>query len=69
MFIGQSRNKDFVTVQHANKLNNIINENPLHSIWNHLVKITKEEGVTVIITTHYIEEAKQSDRVNVINKF
>lgn len=36
------------------------------NIWNHLVKITKEEGVTVIITTHYIEEAKQSDRIGLL---
>ncbi|KAK1136980.1 hypothetical protein K0M31_001508 [Melipona bicolor] len=36
------------------------------NIWNHLAKITKEEGVTVIITTHYIEEAKQSDRIGLL---
>ncbi|XP_043601858.1 ABC transporter G family member 20-like isoform X3 [Bombus pyrosoma] len=36
------------------------------NIWNHLVQITKQEGVTVIITTHYIEEAKQSDKIGLL---
>ncbi|XP_033343782.1 ABC transporter G family member 20-like isoform X1 [Bombus vosnesenskii] len=36
------------------------------NIWNHLTQITKEEGVTVIITTHYIEEAKQSDKIGLL---
>lgn len=33
------------------------------SIWNHLVHITKTGQKTVIITTHYIEEARQSHTV------
>ncbi len=37
-------------------------------MWN-VVKALREEGVTVILTTHYIEEAEQlADRVGVINK-
>lgn len=36
------------------------------NIWQHLVKITRDEGVTVIITTHYIEEAKQADRIGLM---
>ncbi|XP_076240281.1 ABC transporter G family member 20 [Calliopsis andreniformis] len=36
------------------------------NIWNHLVKIAHEDGVTVIITTHYIEEAKQSDKIGLL---
>ena len=36
------------------------------NIWNYLVQITKQEGVTVIITTHYIEEAKQSDKIGLL---
>ncbi|MGI9237985.1 MAG: ABC transporter ATP-binding protein [Woeseiaceae bacterium] len=36
-------------------------------MWN-VVKSLREEGVTVILTTHYIEEAEQlADRVGVIN--
>jgi ABC-2 type transport system ATP-binding protein len=34
-----------------------------------LVRTLREEGVTIILTTHYIEEAEQmADRVGVINK-
>lgn len=33
------------------------------SIWNHLVQITKTGQKTVIITTHYIEEARQAHTV------
>ncbi|XP_076631467.1 ABC transporter G family member 20 [Colletes latitarsis] len=36
------------------------------NIWDHLVKITREDNVTVIITTHYIEEAKQSDKIGLM---
>ncbi|XP_031844822.1 ABC transporter G family member 20 [Nomia melanderi] len=36
------------------------------NIWHHLVKITRDEGVTVVITTHYIEEAKQSDKIGLM---
>lgn len=36
------------------------------NIWNHLVKITQEDGVTVVITTHYIEEAKQADMIGLM---
>ena len=36
-------------------------------MWN-VVKLLRKEGVTVILTTHYIEEAEQlADRVGVIN--
>jgi len=36
-------------------------------MWN-VVELLREEGVTVILTTHYIEEAEQlADRVGVIN--
>ena len=33
------------------------------SIWNHLVRLSTDYGRTVIITTHYIEEARQADTV------
>lgn len=32
-------------------------------IWQYLGEITKSEGATVIVTTHYVEEAKFADRV------
>lgn len=34
------------------------------SIWNHLVQITKDGNKTVIITTHYIEEARSAHTVS-----
>lgn len=36
------------------------------SIWNHLVHLSKERGTTVLITTHYIDEAKESTAVGVM---
>lgn len=36
------------------------------SIWNHLVHITKAGQKTVIITTHYIEEARQAHTVRFV---
>ncbi|BES98291.1 ATP-Hypothetical protein cassette sub-family A ABC1 member [Nesidiocoris tenuis] len=36
------------------------------SIWKYLVKIADEDKKTVIITTHYIEEAKQAHRVGLM---
>lgn len=39
-----------------------------HSMWE-MVRCLREEGVTIILTTHYIEEAEEmADRVGVINK-
>ncbi|XP_046742302.1 ABC transporter G family member 20-like isoform X1 [Diprion similis] len=35
-------------------------------IWEHLITITKEEDTAVVITTHYIEEAKQADKVGMM---
>lgn len=39
------------------------------SIWKHLVQITKDGNKTVIITTHYIEEARQAHTVSKIYHF
>lgn len=37
-------------------------------MWN-IVRTLKEDGVTIILTTHYIEEAEEiADRIGVINK-
>ncbi|CAF0871109.1 unnamed protein product [Rotaria sp. Silwood1] len=32
-------------------------------IWSHLINISKTSKTTIIITTHYIEEARKADRV------
>ncbi|XP_025421950.1 ABC transporter G family member 23-like isoform X2 [Sipha flava] len=38
------------------------------SIWDLLLDITEKEGKTVIITTHYIEEARQSQMIGLMRK-
>ena len=39
------------------------------SIWNYIEKITKEKGITTILTTHYLEEADSlCDRIAIIDK-
>ncbi|XP_003426606.1 ABC transporter G family member 20 isoform X2 [Nasonia vitripennis] len=43
-------------------LDPILREN----IWNFLVKITKEEGTAVVITTHYIEETRMANRIGLL---
>ena len=37
-------------------------------IWELIQNLQKETGMTVFLTTHYMEEAKESDNVIVINK-
>ena len=37
------------------------------SLWNYIEKLNKEQGLTILLTTHYLEEADQlSDRVAII---
>jgi len=38
------------------------------SIWQHLVTLTQSEKITVIITTHYIEEARQANVVGLMRR-
>jgi ABC-type multidrug transport system ATPase subunit len=37
-------------------------------IWDFLIDLTKKKNTTVLITTHYIEEAKQSTHVGLMRK-
>ena len=38
------------------------------NIWNYLRKLNKEEGLTIFLTTHYLEEADQlSDRIAIMD--
>lgn len=39
------------------------------SIWQHMLKLTRSEKKTIIITTHYIEEARQAQKVSVFILF
>ncbi|XP_076032357.1 ABC-type transporter snustorr [Oratosquilla oratoria] len=36
------------------------------SIWEHLISVCRTSRTTIIITTHYIEEARQADRVGLM---
>ncbi|BES98770.1 ATP-Hypothetical protein cassette sub-family A ABC1 member [Nesidiocoris tenuis] len=37
-----------------------------HSIWKHLMALSRNHKKTIIITTHYIEEARQADRIGLM---
>ncbi|KYN22383.1 ABC transporter G family member 23 [Trachymyrmex cornetzi] len=43
-------------------LDPILREN----IWAYLIQITEENGITALITTHYIEEAKDANRIGLM---
>jgi ABC-type multidrug transport system ATPase subunit len=36
------------------------------SIWSHLLGLVRDRGKTILITTHYIEEAKQANVVGLM---
>lgn len=38
------------------------------NLWDYLYQIRKHENVTIFLTTHYLEEAEDADRVCIINK-
>lgn len=35
-------------------------------IWNHLVELARAKNTTILLSTHYIEEAKQSDCIGLM---
>ena len=35
-------------------------------IWSHLLELARERGKTIVITTHYVEEARQADVVGLM---
>jgi len=37
------------------------------SLWYYLQKIHREEKMTIFLTTHYIEEAEEADRICIVN--
>ncbi|KAF6202471.1 hypothetical protein GE061_004872 [Apolygus lucorum] len=39
-----------------------------NTIWEYLVKLAHEEQKTIVITTHYIEEAKQSNTIGLMRR-
>jgi ABC-2 type transport system ATP-binding protein len=38
------------------------------SLWDYLQRVRRENGTTVFLTTHYLEEAEQADSICIINK-
>lgn len=37
------------------------------NLWQYLIKIKEEENTTIFLTTHYLEEAEEADKVCIIN--
>jgi ABC-2 type transport system ATP-binding protein len=37
------------------------------SLWGYLRQVREQYGVTIVLTTHYLEEAEQSDRICILN--
>jgi ABC-2 type transport system ATP-binding protein len=38
------------------------------NLWDYLRTVRRERGTTVFLTTHYLDEAEQSDRICIINR-
>ena len=39
-----------------------------HSLWEYLNRIRIEENITIFLTTHYLDEAEDADRICIIDK-
>jgi ABC-2 type transport system ATP-binding protein len=39
-----------------------------HSLWSYLGRVRRESGTTILLTTHYLEEAEQADRICIIDR-
>ena len=70
---GQKRRVSFATALIHNPLLLILDEptvgvDPLlcKSIWEHLIKLSTDEHRTILITTHYIEEARRANYVGMM---
>src|SRR5258708_1441386 len=38
------------------------------NLWEYLMQVRAEKGTTILLTTHYLEEAEQADTICIINK-
>jgi ABC-2 type transport system ATP-binding protein len=38
------------------------------TLWEHLASVRRSSGTTIFLTTHYLEEAEQADRICIIDK-
>jgi ABC-2 type transport system ATP-binding protein len=39
-----------------------------HGLWEYLRRVRNEDGTTIFLTTHYLEEAEEADRVCVVDR-
>jgi ABC-2 type transport system ATP-binding protein len=37
------------------------------TLWEYLAAVRRESGTTIVLTTHYLEEAEQADRICILN--
>ncbi|GAC1354432.1 MAG: ATP-binding cassette domain-containing protein [Ktedonobacteraceae bacterium] len=45
-----------------------LDPNSRRSLWAYLRQVRRENGTTIFLTTHYLEEAEQADTICIINK-
>jgi ABC-2 type transport system ATP-binding protein len=38
-----------------------------HYIWNHILELRRQENLTIFLTTHYMDEAENCDRIGIID--
>src|SRR5256714_2477628 len=38
------------------------------TLWGHLAEVRRTSGTTIFLTTHYLEEAEEADRICIIDK-
>ena len=39
-----------------------------HDLWRYLVRLREEDGTTVLLTTHLMDEAERADRIAILDK-
>jgi ABC-2 type transport system ATP-binding protein len=39
-----------------------------HRIWRHVLELRRREGLTIFLTTHYMDEAENCDRIAIIDQ-
>ncbi|HET7726546.1 MAG TPA: ABC transporter ATP-binding protein [Candidatus Limnocylindrales bacterium] len=37
------------------------------TLWEHLARVRQESGTTIVLTSHYLEEAEQADRITIMS--
>jgi ABC-2 type transport system ATP-binding protein len=45
-----------------------LDPNARRDLWNYLAELKKEEGVTILVTTHLMEEAERCDRLMILDQ-